>query len=66
MRVLRSKMTTSNIAFFKNKYETIEAQMKEIKKHVLKIQSFAMDTNLQCIELKKRINRDKNMTRLKK
>ena len=57
--ITSQKMTTSNIAFFKNKYETIEAQMKEIKKHVLKIQSFAMDTNLQCIELKKRMNRDK-------
>lgn len=57
--IASQKMTTSNIAFFKNKYETIEAQMKEIKKHVLKIQSFAMDTNLQCIELKKRMDRDK-------
>lgn len=57
--VASQKMTTSNIAYFKDKYETIEAQMKEIKKQVLKIQSFAMDTNLQCIELKKRINRDK-------
>ena len=58
--VASQKMTTSNIAYFKDKYETIEAQMKEIKKQVLKIQSFAMDTNLQCIELKKRMNRDKN------
>lgn len=56
----RTKMSESNIQFFKEKYNKVEGQLNEIKKHVLKIQSFAMDTNLQCIELKKRINRDKN------
>lgn len=57
--IAAQRMSNTNISFFKDKYNAIEEQMKEIKKHVLKIQSFAMDTNLQCIELKKRMNRDK-------
>ena len=58
--VEKTKMSESNIQFFKEKYNKVDAQLTEIKKHVLKIQSFAMDTNLQCIELKKKINRDKS------
>ena len=52
------KLDEKNIDFFKNKYSKIENQLSEIKKHVLKIQSFAMETNLQCVELKKKMMRD--------
>ena len=34
-------------------------QLQEIKKHVIKVQTFAMETNLQCIELKKKMFREK-------
>tara|TARA_B110000008_G_scaffold279581_1_gene327310 strand:+ start:1654 stop:2262 length:609 start_codon:yes stop_codon:yes gene_type:complete len=43
----------SNIEYFKTKIANIEKQMNEIKKHIIKVQTFAMETNLQCIEMKK-------------
>lgn len=42
----------SNIEYFKTKIASIEKQMNEIKKHIIKVQTFAMETNLQCIEMK--------------
>lgn len=44
----------NNIEFFKNKINTLERELSEIKKHILKVQTFAMETNLQCIEIKKK------------
>ena len=38
----------------------MSAQLQEIKKHIIKVQTFAMETNLQCIELKKKIFREKS------
>ena len=48
----------NNIEFFKTKIDSIEKQLNEIKKHILKVQTFAMETNLQCIELKKEIKKE--------
>ena len=45
---------------FRNKLETIEANLEDMKKHTLKVQTFAMETNLQSVELKKRLNRMEN------
>lgn len=47
------KIADNNIEFFKNKYNKMETQLSELKKHIIKVQTFAMETNLQCIELKK-------------
>ena len=33
----------------------MEKEMLDIKKHILKVQTFAMETNLQCLELKKKV-----------
>ena len=52
------KITEDNIDFFKNKYTKMEVQLNELKKHIIKVQTFAMETNLQCIELKKKIFRE--------
>ncbi len=51
-----------NIEYFKTKIASIEKQMNEIKKHIIKVQTFAMETNLQCIEMKKQkeLNVDPN------
>ena len=46
-------MDDGNIEYFKTKIANIEKQMNEIKKHIIKVQTFAMETNLQCIEMKK-------------
>ena len=48
----------NNIEFFKTKIDSIERQLNEIKKHILKVQTFAMETNIQCIELKKEIKKE--------
>ena len=53
------KMNEDNIDFFKTKYNKMSAQLQEIKKHIIKVQTFAMETNLQCLELKKKIFREK-------
>ena len=48
-------MDDGNIAFFKKKVSNMEKEMLDIKKHILKVQTFAMETNLQCLELKKKV-----------
>ena len=53
------ELKDDNIEFFKNKYSKMSNQLQEIKKHVIKVQTFAMETNLQCIELKKKMFREK-------
>lgn len=45
----------TNIEFFKQKVTNIEKELTTIKKHILKVQTFAMETNLQCIEMKKKL-----------
>ena len=52
------KISEDNIDFFKNKYTKMEVHLNELKKHIIKVQTFAMETNLQCIELKKKIFRE--------
>ncbi len=55
------KISEDNIDFFRDKYTKMEVQLNELKKHIIKVQTFAMETNLQCIELKKKMFRE-NMT----
>lgn len=40
----------NNIMFFKNKIALLENELREIKKHIIKVQSFAMETNLQYMK----------------
>ena len=48
-------MDDTNIEFFKEKVTNMDKQMNEIKRHILKVQTFAMETNLQYMELKKKL-----------
>ena len=57
------ELKDDNIEFFKNKYSKMSNQLQEIKKHVIKVQTFAMETNLQCIELKKKMFREKSVSK---
>ena len=52
-----SKTDTNDIEFYKTKMSMIESTVDEIKKHTLKVQTFSMETNLQLVELKKRLNK---------
>lgn len=63
------RVSQDNIEFFKNKYTKMENQLNELKKHIIKVQTFAMETSLQTIELKKKIFREqsfKNMDQVSK
>ncbi len=42
----------NSIEFFKEKVNNLESQLNDIKKHILKVQSFAMETNLQFMQMK--------------
>lgn len=55
-RMNEMKLDDTNIDFFKDKVRNLEQQMNEIKKHILKVQTFAMETNLQCMQMKKSMN----------
>jgi hypothetical protein len=56
----KHKMHEDNVDFYKTKYNKMSTQLQEIKKHIIKVQTFAMETNLQCLELKKKIFREKS------
>ena len=43
--------------YYKNKIQVIDNNLEEIKKHTLKVQTFSMETNLQLVEIKKKINK---------
>ena len=55
---LDSDLNMNNISFYKEKYETIKRQLDDIKRLVVKVQTFSMETNLSMIELKKSVNMD--------
>tara|TARA_B100000902_G_C27293333_1_gene908473 strand:+ start:980 stop:1576 length:597 start_codon:yes stop_codon:yes gene_type:complete len=44
--------STEDINYFKNKVNEMELQMAELKQHLLKIQNFAMETNLSLMKAK--------------
>lgn len=56
-RMNNSKVDDSNLEYYKNKIVAIDSSLEEIKKHTLKVQTFSMETNLQLIEVKKRLNK---------
>ena len=53
---LDSDLNLNNISFFKNKYDTIKKQLDDIKRLVVKVQTFSLETNLAVIEVKKNMN----------
>ena len=44
------------VAFFKARYESVEKELAELKKLLIKIQSFAMETNLDLMKFKKSLD----------
>ena len=55
---LDSDLNINNISFFKTKYDTIKKQLDDIKRLVVKVQTFSLETNLAVIEVKKNMNTD--------
>ena len=48
------------VAFFKARYESVEKELAELKKLLIKIQSFAMETNLDLMKFKKSLDTNNN------
>ena len=44
------------VAYFKARYESVETELSELKQLLIKIQSFAMETNLDLMKFKKTLN----------
>ena len=53
-----------DIQFFKDKLSVMELQMAELKQHLLKIQNFAMETNLSLMKAKQADNYDAEESKL--
>ena len=45
----------NNIVYFKKKLEKLEKDLNDIKKYILKVQTFSMESSLQCSNMKRRI-----------
>jgi hypothetical protein len=43
----------SNVEYYKNQHNVLLEEMREVKKTLLKVQSFAMETNLELMKLKR-------------
>jgi len=61
-KLVEEKMNTTkaddaSIEYYKNKLIAVENSLEEIKKHTLKVQTFSMESNLQVVELKKRLSK---------
>ena len=44
------------VAYFKARYESVEKELAELKQLLIKIQSFAMETNLDLMKFKKTLD----------
>lgn len=55
-----SENDEETVAFFKTRYETVEKELAELKKLLIKIQSFAMETNLDLMKFKKSLETNNN------
>uniref|UniRef100_A0A6C0JLF9 Uncharacterized protein n=1 Tax=viral metagenome TaxID=1070528 RepID=A0A6C0JLF9_9ZZZZ len=50
---VENKVDRESIEFFKTQYTTLLDEMKELKRTLLKVQSFSMETNLEVMKLKR-------------
>ena len=50
-----------NVAFFKARYESVEKELSDLKQLLIKIQSFAMETNLDLMKFKKSLDNNDNV-----
>jgi len=54
-KIASSSLDEGNIEYYKEKLVSIEGTLTDMKKTFLRVQTFAMETNLQSVELKKRM-----------
>ena len=56
-----SSVDEQSIHFFKGKYEAMSKEMEEMKKVLIKIQTFSMETNLELLKMKRLLKNDHRM-----
>jgi hypothetical protein len=47
-----------SIQFFKSKYDSLSQEMEEMKKLLIKIQTFSMETNLELLKMKRLLKKE--------
>ena len=58
------KIDEQSIQFFKQRYDSITKEMDEMKKLLIKIQTFSMETNLELLKMKRLLKNDPRMKEL--
>jgi hypothetical protein len=53
-------ITPDTIQHFKNQYEQMSQEVQELKKIIIKVQTFSMETNLELLKIKKAVKTDTN------
>jgi hypothetical protein len=56
-----SNVDEQSIHFFKSKYEDMTKELDEMKKLLIKIQTFSMETNLELLKMKRILKTDTKM-----
>lgn len=56
--VTSSSVDEESIQFFKSRYESVIQEMEEMKKLLIKIQTFSMETNLELLKMKRLLKND--------
>lgn len=51
-----------SVHFFKTKYESMSREMDEMKRLLIKIQTFSMETNLELLKMKRLLKNDTRLT----
>ena len=54
----------NDIEYFKTQYSQLIHEVAELKKLIMKVQSFSMENNLEIIQLKKALRSDRDKTEL--
>ena len=52
----------NDIEYFKTQYSQLIHEVAELKKLIMKVQSFSMENNLEIIQLKKALRSDRDKT----
>jgi hypothetical protein len=51
-------ITPDTLQYFKTQYEQMSQEVQELKKIIIKVQTFSMETNLELLKIKKSIKTD--------
>jgi len=62
--VNKDKDNTESLEYYKSQHSILLEEMREVKKTLLKVQTFAMETNLELMKLKKTSSKQENVVEL--